>query len=236
MTDYNHDPLVPRTGLAANLAAAVAYVNELLWTTDTKQLYCEQGGAKIHIGGELDVWDDIRITPGSFDRPSVEDPTIVVYDVNGGGVSTYLWQFQKDAIASFTVQLPHGYKVGTDIKAHLHWTPGPRGAAESGNKVGWKIEYSWANIDANFGTMASLDLSDTCDGTNHKHQMTPEVTIDGHTVSKSISSMLICNVKRTDTGTDDTWAGTASGQLPMLLEIDFHYEIDTVGSSTSNTK
>ncbi len=55
MTDYNHDPLVPRCGLAAALAGATAYPNELLWTTDTKNLYVEQGGAKILVGGSIGV-------------------------------------------------------------------------------------------------------------------------------------------------------------------------------------
>jgi hypothetical protein len=84
--------------------------------------------------------------------------------------------------------------------------------------------------------MSTLDLSDACDGTNHKHEMTSDVTIDGHTASKNMSSMLLCNILRTDTGTDDTWTGTSSGALPMLLEIDFHYEIDTVGSRTQSSK
>jgi len=51
-----------------------------------------------------------------------------------------------------------------------------------------------------------------------------------------ISSMLICNIKRTDTGTDDTWASTTSWQLPFLLEVDFHYPISTLGSSDWYTK
>lgn len=196
-----------------------------------KTLTCEAGRTLV-----LDpvVWDDIRINPGSFDRPGVTDPTIIAYDVNGGGVNTYLYQFQKNAIASFTVQMPHSYKTGQDIKVHIHWTPGANGSAENGNTVGWKIDYSWANINENFGTMTTLDLSDACDGTNHKHQMTPDVTMTG--TGKGISSMLLCNVKRTDTGTDDTWGGTASGALPMLLEIDFHFPIDTVGSRQSSSK
>jgi hypothetical protein len=66
--------------------------------------------------------------------------------------------------------------------------------------------------------------------------MTPEVVIDGHTVPRHISSMLICNVRRTDTGADDTWVGTLSGKRPMLLEIDFHYQIDMVGSHQQNIK
>jgi len=205
-------------------------------STDDKaasDLHIDCGAAKTLLL-DIPVYDDIRIVPGAFDRPGVADPAIVAYDVNGGGVSTYLWEFAKGDIASFTIQLPHSYKQGTDITAHVHWTPGPRGNEESGATVGWKINYSWANIGGAFGTMATADLSDACAGTDHIHQMTPEATITG--TSKEISSMLMCNIKRTATGADDTWAGTVSGQLPLLLEIDFHYQIDTLGSRQLITK
>jgi hypothetical protein len=192
------------------------------------------GSGELTLLGTATVWDDLRVTPGSFDRPGVADPDIVAYDVNGGGVSTYLYEFAKNDVASFVVQLPHSYMQGEDISVHIHWTPGARGNEENGATVGWKVDYSWANIGGNFGTMATADLSDACDGTDHKHQMTPEVTITGS--GKNISSMLICNVKRTDTGDDDTWASTTSGQLPMILEIDFHYPINTLGSKTSSAK
>lgn len=33
-----------------------------------------------------------------------------------------------------------------------------------------------------------------------------------------------------------TWAGTLSGQLLMLLEVDFHYQIDTLGSGNRTSK
>jgi hypothetical protein len=213
-----------------------------LFVNDSGDLYKAAADLEIDCGANKTVvlsqvvYDDLRIFPGSFDRPGISDPTIVAYDVNGGGVSTYLWQFDVNNIASFVVQLPHSYKQGTDITVHIHWTPGPRGVAENGKFVGWKVDYSWANINANFPTMLTADLSDACDGTNHKHQMTPEATIDGHTVSKNISSVLLCNVKRTDTGADDTWVGTISGERPMLLEIDFHFQIDTVGSRQVGTK
>jgi hypothetical protein len=108
------------------------------------------------------------------------------------------------------------------------------GNEENGATVGWKVDYTWANIDGTFGAVGTVDLSDACDGTDDKHQMTPSVAITG--TGKNISSMLLCTIKRTDTGTDDTWAGTASGQLPMLLEIDFHYQIDTLGSRQAGIK
>jgi len=60
------------------------------------------------------------------------------------------------------------------------------------------------------------------------------VTIAG--TDKGISSMLVCNIKRTKTNGDDDWAGTAAGQLPLLLEIDFHFPIDTMGSRTWSAK
>lgn len=218
------DLLADALGDTLNLTGGTGVTVTGVGTTDTATIALAE------------TWDDIRVNPGSFDRPGVTDPTIVAYDVNGGGVSTYLWQFQKNAVASFTIQMPHGYKQGTDIYCHIHWTPGANGTTESGKNVGWKVDYSWANIEGNFPTMLTLDLSDACDGTDHKHQMTPDVVIDGHTATKNISSMLICNVKRTDTGTDDTWAGTASGALPMLLEIDFHYQVDSTGSSARTSK
>jgi len=188
----------------------------------------------LHFNGNATVWDDIRIPPGSFDRPGIADPTMVAYQPAGTGLSTYVYQFAKDQLASFAVQIPHNYKVGSDIYLHIHWTPGPNGATENGNTVGWKIDYTWAGISDTFGAIATVDCSDACDGTDHKHQMTPDVQISG--TGKGISSMLMCNIKRTDTGTDDTWAGTASGALPILLEVDFHYQIDTVGSRERTTK
>lgn len=180
------------------------------------------------------VYDDLRITAGSFDRPGTSDPAMVVYAPGGGAVSTYLPEFQVDDIVSFVVQLPHGYKTGQDIKVHVHWTPGANGVTESGNKVGWKVDWTWANIGGAFGAMATADCSDACNGVDHEHNMSPEVTITGS--GKSISSMLICNLKRTDTGTDDTWVGAASGQLPMVLEVDFHFPIDTIGSRDWGSK
>jgi hypothetical protein len=187
-----------------------------------------ESDGSVELIGNATVWDDMRVTPGGFDRVGIADPSLVSYQPGGSGTATFLYEWQKNDIAYFTVQLPHSYKTGTDIKAHIHWTPGANGVTENGNTVGWKIDYSWASINGNFGAMATLDLSDSCDGIDHKHQMTPDVTITG--TNKGISSMLICNIKRTDTGTDDTWAGTASGSLPLLLEIDFHYQIDGFGS------
>ena len=172
--------------------------------------------------GNATVWDDLRINAGSVDRPGSNDPSFVTYAPTGSGLSTQLLEFQTGDWASFTVQMPHSYKSNSDIYVHLHWTAGS--TANQDSTVGWKVDYSWASIGSNFPEMDTAVLTDTVAAGSDIHQMTQDVKITG--TDKGISSMLICNVRRTDTGADDTWDETASGSLPMLLEIDFHYEID----------
>lgn len=186
----------------------------------------EDGTMKFN--GDAVVWDDIRINAGSFERPGVSDPTYVAYAPGGGGLTIYLPEFAINDFVSFLIQLPHSYKNGEDIYIHVHWTPGDRGNEEAGNTVGWKVDYAWANDGEAFGAMQTLDLSDTCTGTDHLHEKTTDVVISG--TGKEISSMLICNLRRSDTGADDTWAGAISGQLPLALEVDIHFPMDTVGS------
>lgn len=184
----------------------------------------------------LPVWDDLRILPTAFDFAGGADPTLVAFRPTGAGATTMLYEFAKDDVAYFTVQLPHNYKQGTDIHVHVHWTPGTRGSEETTATVGWKVVYSWANIGSTFPVMVSANLSSACTSTDDAHIMSPSVVIDGHTVPKNISSQLVCHITRTDTGTDDTWASTTSGQLPLLLEVDFHYQIDSIGSNTVSAK
>ena len=175
-------------------------------------------------------YDDLRIVPTAFDFVGGSDPTLVDYQPTGSGATTKLYEFAKNDIAYFVVQLPHNYKEGTDLRVHIHWTPASRGNEENGNTVGWKVLYTWTDINGTFPAMSTADLSDACDGTDDKHQMTPSVAISG--AGKKISSMLICQVTRTDTGTDDTWSGSTTGQLPLILEVDFHYQIDSIGSKS----
>lgn len=183
--------------------------------------------------GDATVWDDLRITPGAFDYAGTGDPDLIDYQPGGSGATFKVYSFQSGDQAFFTVQLPHGYEPGSDIYVHVHWTPGSRGNEENGKTVAWKVDYSWADINDNFPASAVIDLTDTCDGTDHKHQMTPDILLTGVAADKTISSMLICRIFR-DAG--DTWAGTIAAQSPILLEVDFHVPLNTVGSTTHTSK
>ena len=168
------------------------------------------------------VWDDMRILPSEFSRPGQTDPTIQTWTVDKIGYS--IWCFNPDQLGYFSVQVPHSYKEGSDIYVHAHWTPKENGATEDGHTVAWGVWLTWANIDAIFDTSVNVDLTDTCDGVNDKHLMTPDILIDG--TGKTVSSMITGLFYR-DTG--DSWSGTGADG-PGLLELDFHFEIDTIGS------
>jgi hypothetical protein len=122
------------------------------------------------------------------------------------------------------VQLPHTYKEGRNVYAHIHWTPRDRGIAEGGKSVGWKVDISWANMEAVFPSSPTYDLTDITTGTDDLHEMTPDVVISG--TGKLISSMLTIRIYR-DGG---TWAGVTAAQSPALLEFDMHIPINTLGS------
>lgn len=183
------------------------------------------------MNGNATVWDDLRIVPGAFDYAGTGDPVLIDYQPGGSGTTFKVYSFQASQQAFFTVQIPHNYKEGSSIYCHTHWTPGTRGNEEDGKTVAWKLDYSWASINGNFGASTTADMTDTCDGTDHKHQMSPDIEIVG--TGKGISSMLICRVFR-DAG--DSWVGTTAAQSPIFLEIDFHYMLDTVGSRAQSSK
>lgn len=178
------------------------------------------------------LWDDLRIVPGAFQFVGTGDPTLVDWTPSGSGVTFKAYEFNNADRAFFMMQVPHNYKLGTDLKPHIHWTPGTRGNEENGNTVAWKMDYSIANIGAAFPTSGTVDLTDTCSGTDHLHEITPSGTITGTAIT-SVSTMLMCRIYR-DTG--DTWATNTTGNRPLLLEIDFHYEIDSPGSRQEVSK
>lgn len=178
------------------------------------------------------VWDDIRINSGGFEISGTSDPSQVDWQPGGSGPNLRLWEFAKDDQIFCSAQMPHGYKAGTNLQLHVHWTPGKYGVAQRGNKVGWKIDITAAHYGSVFPACTTVDLQHAvaADCANDQHLITPSTTF---TVPSGFaeSSMLIMRVYRSDTGTDDTWSETLSGRLPMLLEIDIHHQIDKIGSN-----
>jgi len=164
-------------------------------------------------------WDDMMIPAGSLFSGGGVAPTSISYK------NTYIYGFNVDDQLQFATQIPHRWKVGTDLHLHIHWTPHTRGAAESGHTVNWRIDISAVSIDGVFPDATTYVLTDTCDGVDHKHRLV-EATVDISGLTLSFSGMLLGKVYRI---TGDSWAGT-NANAPALLEVDLHYEIDRPGS------
>lgn len=176
-------------------------------------------------------WDDLRIVPSAFDFAGSADPNLVSWQPSGGGATFKAWEFTTSDEAFFLCQLPHSWRLGSDLKAHIHWTPGARGTAEADKTVAWKLDISAASIGAVFPASSTLDLTDTCTGTNHLHEISPSVTLSG--AGLGLSAMLMCRIYR---HTGDSWATNTAGNCPILLEVDFHYEVDAFGSDSELSK
>ncbi|MFD1293276.1 hypothetical protein ACFQ5N_05450 [Lutibacter holmesii] len=145
----------------------------------------------------------------------------------------------------FTVQMPHGWKEGTNIFPHVHWTSGKldnRGYLENGNgapggdRVTWGLEYTWVSVGEVFPESDIFYGSDVVppNGTSlelYEHVITPLGSGGINGSGKTLSSMLVCRLFRNSTASSDTYGGEAG-----LLEIDFHYQVDSDGSNQEYTK
>ena len=186
----------------------------------------------ILLGGDATVWDDLRILYGVVDVPGGTDPDVISWQSGGSGATFKVYAFAKGDEFFFTQQLPHDYKEGSDLYPHVHWTPGPRGNEENGNTVQWRLDYTIADHDTAFGASQTVALPDVCMGTDHVHHKSNAGTISG--AGLHISSQLQGRFYRWNDASD-TWAGTGN-DLPIFLELDFHYTRDSMGSRTITAK
>lgn len=205
-------------------SAGVTKIGDVTAGNDTK---IEADGS-LMFEGNATVWDDLRV---SMDNGS-SSATLGYFpgDSSGGQI----WYF-KDASGletlSFQAQLPHSYKEGTNIYPHIHWTPK---ASEPGN-VEWNLDYTWVNYDATtplaFPATATSTVVATGPFVQRTHLITSLASGGLNGAGKKVSSILICRIWRNSANSADTYSNDAG-----LLSLDFHYQIDTVGSREEYVK
>ncbi len=177
---------------------------------------------KIKLSDNAIAWEDLRI--GGSLRAGV-NPAPTFAQVAGLG-NLYLYKFGASTLDNLycTIQLPHNWKEGTDIIPHIHWITEDSNA---GNIV-WRLEYSWANYNSTYSTSTIVETT-VSNSTGLKHNMATFPTISG--TGKTISSIILIRLSRNGTAAADTYASSV-----CLMDFDIHYQIDSLGSSTSTTK
>lgn len=107
----------------------------------------------------------------------------------------------------------------------MHWMP----TTTATGSVKWSLEYTLSSINATFPTSVKIGSTQYTDGTNYKHNVCNLATIQG--TNLGISSMLLCRIYRNATSSVDTYGDDAA-----LLEVDFHYPKNTMGSKETYIK
>lgn len=182
----------------------------------------------IELTGDATVWDDLRAPAYALKGGGVKDPGFAQIKDNGAG-STGVFTFVFDAAAEeelfFAFQMPHSYKEGTDVTFHVHFAPTDGGAGT----VRWGLEYTWVNQEAVMANTVLAYKDEAVAANDDKHIRSDFVALDG--TGKTISSMLMCRVFRDAAHANDTYGADAA-----LLEVDIHYQRDTMGSRQIITK
>ena len=171
------------------------------------------------------LWDDLRFPMNTFSEAITgQEPNWQPF--RG---SCYAPFFEENAVqsATFAAQMPHGWKIGTDITPHVHWSVA---TTASGGDVVWKLEYTLAERNAIFPTTTTIAVTAAIPTNPYEHATAFFPAIDMSGIS-GISTMLSCRLFREGTNPNDDFDDGAA-----VLEVDFHYQLDELGSVTAGSK
>jgi hypothetical protein len=177
-------------------------------------------------------WDDLRVAADTT-KVGASAPD---FDTFITGTKVYWFDDGTDQEVHFSVQIPHAWKVGTDIYPHVHWVPKTTADGTPANQaVRWGLEYTWANPGAVFPAVQTVyTVTHSPADANVvalKHYRSSFAAITPGADQDEISTMLVCRLFRDANDAADTYEDDAG-----LLEFDIHYQIDGFGSQLEGTK
>lgn len=187
------------------------------------------------------VYDDLLVPVTSIKAAGVHDPGFTKFlDDGAGSQGIYLYWFDAatEEELFFVAQFPHTMKLNTSIYPHVHWTPLVTADGSPANqKVVWGLEYAWADIGQSFPVNSAIISASThapndANVVAGKHYLTslPAIAASASR-NQGVSSILICRVFRMAADGADNYEHDAG-----MLAIDFHHEIDTMGSRSETAK
>lgn len=190
------------------------------------------GDSGLRLIGTSTVWDDLRVD-GLMTNGGAGEPVMTNNFKGVNGMYQRAWQGSStDDQLFFNVQLPHTWKQnGGGIECHIHTFPWTTPSVS--DSVVWEFSYSWANIN---GTFPDFVTDTTCvhmyGVSQWQHKIVELVNLNTESVGKTLSSVLACRLRRlANSNTHDTYTGAMG-----IVSIDFHYEINSLGSDTEITK
>jgi len=176
------------------------------------------------------LWDDMRVPAQeiiTIPGPPSEPLFAPFIDDGVGSEGTYALWFDIGNQVWFNLQVPHTWKTGTDLFPHVHWsndgTPG---------EITWELEYVMATPFTLFPPVSTVMPSDVDFVLGpYFHQVTgfPAPIFGG---GFGLSTMILCRLQRIPS----LGAGPDVPGLIAMLEIDFHYQVNDMGSVSPFSK
>lgn len=206
----------------------------------------------------MKMWDDIRVSADMVTLGELQHTQIPrrvrLYSNRGrspsyGGIWGYGFDHGHDGKglfqnAYFHVQLPHSYFQGSPIEPHVHVKLEPGSEAAAGQKLLLELEYVWVNVGESAPedtTIIALNHSVSEDELKGGNSLISFGEIEKK--DAAISSMLSCRFSRItiEEGWKDYWRpqgleNDSFAGLMVMLEFDFHIQIDSEGSTEKYRK
>lgn len=170
---------------------------------------------------EPDRWEDLRFPAQGINPAGSPAPAGV--DTNTGCLS---FSGTQDNVIGGIAQMPHGWKIGTDVKPHIHLRfP----TANAGTNTRWQFGYDVASVNGNFanaiGTYTNLTavtVANPNSTTKHVVAGLGSVTMTG-LVESAIIMWRLSRLANSDAADDDTNAC-------LLMEFDIHFQLEKAGT------
>lgn len=179
----------------------------------------------LKLSGDATAWDDQQIIIGGIKFAGASDPTWTAY--KGGRVLAF--NKAQDNIVYFTAQLTHKYKIDSNISFHIHTVHAAGGVGNSR----WNFTHSWADMMADFPGESTQSETFTSPNDADKHELHEFDDIETNSgAGQKVSSVILCSLQREGTdAVNDTYDDDI-----YLVAMDFHIEMDTIGSRAEAVK
>lgn len=158
-------------------------------------------------------WDDLRFPASRIRQGVTQKP-----DFDTDELGLLFPQNDATEIAYIIGQFPHAWKLGTEIRPHIHFIQ------EEAQAPTFKMEYRWykngAAVPGSFTELTASTFAFTYPGSGSIVQIAAFPAIDG-TLIDTVSTIIDIKLFRDD--------NDISGDV-LLKEFDIHYQIDSFGS------
>lgn len=173
--------------------------------------------------GQLDWyrWEDLRFPAQGINPAGSPSPAGV--DTDTGALS---FAGNQDNVVGGIAQMPHGWRVGSTVKPHIHLRfP----TSDAGKNTRWQFGYDMASAGGNFAnaigtytSLAAITVANPASTTKHVAAALGGITMTGLKES-AIILWRLTRLALSDAADDDTNAC-------LLLEFDIHFQIEKTGT------